>query len=47
MRPVDVVFQLWHRTTSETEKDLLFERTKELLPKGVSISGIPFYKKHA
>ncbi len=47
MRPVDVVFQLWHRLSSDIEKDALFERTKQLLPAGVEISGMPFYKKHS
>ncbi|KAL0479897.1 translation initiation factor 4E, partial [Acrasis kona] len=39
MRPVDVIFQLWHRATSDVEEDLnlLVERTKELLPKGVEL----------
>jgi hypothetical protein len=47
MRPVDVVFQLWHRLSSDPEKNELLERTKALIPKDVEMIHVPFYKKHS
>jgi len=46
-RPVDYVFQLWHSSYGEQEKDALLERTRQVLDEtiNVTIKG-PFYKVH-
>jgi hypothetical protein len=46
-RPVDYVFQLWHRVYDEKEKEILLERTKQILNEICNVQiKTPYYKIH-